>query len=118
MEPRLAMNDPPASAFGMQGLQACKTAFQPFISCLQPCFLAERRGILNVGRTRRPGEKNLWRQKSERAAELRTAGSTICKVRQKCHSVGTSDGRQNQEQALHCYIMSCGLRRLLASSSL
>lgn len=57
MEPRLAVNDPPASAFGMQGLQACKTAFQPFISCLQPCFLAERRGILNVEDQETWGEK-------------------------------------------------------------
>lgn len=41
-----------------------------------------------------------------------TAGST------EAHSVGTSDERQNPEQALHCCIMGCGLRRPLTSSSL
>lgn len=121
MEPRLAMNDPPASAFGMQGLQACKTTFQPFISCLQPCLLSERRGILNVEDQETWGEKPVATEKRERAAAAYCRQHNLqssAEARSLALSVGTSDGRQNPEQAPHCCIMGCGLRRPLTSSSL
>lgn len=66
-------------------------------------------------RTRRPGEKNLWRQKSKRAAAH--CRQHNLQGQAEAHLVGTSDGRQNPEQALHCCIMGCGLRRPLTSSS-